>query len=502
MNNFRRSAFILISLLGCPMLFRAQTQNMNRPAQVAGSFYPEDPQDLAAMIDEFLKEAPNKPHDGNLVAILVPHAGYVYSGPVAAAGYKNIGKGWETVVLLGPAHRVPVRGAAVWSKGSFNTPLGAVPIDEELANEFRLACPAIEAAGEPHENEHSLEVQIPFLQRVLGNFKIVPLLLNNENDLDQLKNIGQAIASAIRGKKILLVISSDLSHYPTSATARQVDETTLLSLERLDPLYFHKTAQTLMEHGENNLLCTLCGEAALLAGLTAARELGANTDMIFSYLNSGEREGVREKNRAVGYGAVAFLKKETPAVISSNLKKEESKSILLTEARQTIKEGLEGKSYAPTLFSTQAELNLPAAVFVTLTSGGRLRGCIGTTEPHSTLLEAVRIYARAATFEDSRFRPLKKEELNDLHIEISILSPMTPIPNAEAIQPHKHGVTVEKGSHRGLFLPTVWEQLPDKEEFMNELCSQKAGLPADCWKKPGVTLNIFTTEIIEEPKRK
>ncbi|MCB4755803.1 MAG: AmmeMemoRadiSam system protein B [Elusimicrobia bacterium] len=483
----------LMAWLGFP----TSSDGVDRPPVVAGSFYPGDANTINQMVDQYLAQANPPPLQGDLVALLVPHAGYVYSGPTAAYSYKRLGKDVKTVVLLGPSHQVPIKGAAVWAKGSFATPLGKIPIDEELAAKILAQSKLIEDSTRPHEPEHSLEVQLPFLQKVLADFKIVPILMNND-DLKVCREVGEAIAGAIRGRKVALVISSDLSHYPSSDLARRVDQTTICSLERMDPEFFLMTSQTLMARGEKALACTLCGDAALLTGLYAALELGANRAVELHTTNSGEVPEVGDTSRAVGYAAVALVKGPSRVPKGFPLK-DENKKYLLTQARQSIKEGLDGKDYQPMALSNTPALNLPAAVFVTLTLNKRLRGCIGTTEPRSALLEAVRAFAREAAFRDPRFRPLEKKELEAVHIEISILSPPERIKNHTEIVPGKHGVVVRQGFHSGLFLPQVWEQIPVKEEFMSELCSQKAGLPPDCWKGSDVTLSVFTTDVFEEP---
>lgn len=474
---------------------------MNRPAMVAGGFYPKDPAELARMVDGFLSHAKPPALPGEPLGILVPHAGYAYSGSVAAHGYKTIGKKVKTVILLGVAHRVPVQGAAVWSHGAFETPLGRIPVNEALSKKIMAASSLIRADTKPHENEHSIEVQLPFLQRTLGEFSIVPLLLNNDRDLEALREIGHAIAEGARGESVLLVLSSDLSHYPTSDLATLVDRTTLSSLGSFDPLFVRDTSEALLNREEKALDCAMCGEAAVIAGLSALKEMGANQAVVVGAQNSGETPGVGDPSHVVGYGAVAFVKAASPKPFGFSLT-EEQKAFLLKSARLSIADGLNGVRYQPHSLSTWANCNFPAAVFVTLREDGQLRGCIGTTEAHNTLLENVRTYARAAAFEDPRFPRLAKNELEKIHIEISLLSRPVPVQSAAEIIPLKHGVVVQKGMKRGLFLPSVWEQLPDKEAFLSELCSQKAGLPRDAWKNPDVTLSVFTSDAFEEPPRR
>jgi len=468
----------------------------DRPPAVAGQFYPADAAVLQRDVDRYFVHAPSHELPGRLIALLVPHAGYEYSGALAAEGFKALGRTWPTVVLLGTAHHVGLRGAALLAHGSYRTPLGSVPIDEELAARLLRESSAIEDRSDAQAAEHSIEVELPFLQRRFHHFKIVPIVMNNE-DPAAMRPIGEAIARVIRGKDVLLVLSSDLSHYPPRTTARRADRTFLRALERLDPDYLALTAAMLIERREAGLETAACGLAAIEAGMTAAKALGADRAALLNYANSGELVPATE-GRTVGYGVVAFVRSGHPSSRSFVLD-EKARTELLKGARASIADGLAGKNYAPDPLSDNPELNLPAAVFVTLTQTGHLRGCIGTTVPQTGLWEAVRYFARQAAFRDPRFKPLEKEELAGTHIEISILSAPERIADASAIVPGKHGVMVRQGGHAGLFLPTVWEQLPDKADFLSEVCSQKAGLPRDCWKDPAVELQVFTSDVFAEP---
>jgi MEMO1 family protein len=477
-----------------------------RPPAVAGQFYPADPGELGSMVDQFLAEAHPAEVAGEPIAIVVPHAGYVYSGPVAAYAYRRIPKAVKTVVIIGLCHHASVHGASVWSRGAFETPLGQVPVDETLASQILDSSKLFEDTRDPHRPEHSIEVQLPFLRKTLGDFHMVPIVMNTE-DAEIQRQIGQALARVLKNRKALLVISSDMSHYPDKETARRVDRTTLAALKHMDSDYFRLTSQLLLARREKNLLCTWCGEAALMSGLEAAKGLGANRAVVLRYMNSGEVPRYGEADRAVGYSAVVFVASPQPSPAGRGRQSPgeafmtpAAKKTLLALARASIRDGLDGKDLEPAALSDDPEMNLPAAVFVTLTESGSLRGCIGTTQPQSSLRDAVGAFAREAAFHDPRFSPVRREELDRLHIEISILSPMEGIPNADRIVLGKHGVVVRKGYHSGLFLPTVWEQLPDKVQFLSEVCSQKAGLPPDCWKDPAVQLQTFTTEVFAEPR--
>jgi AmmeMemoRadiSam system protein A len=526
----------------------------NRPPAVSGAFYPSAPAQLSRDIDRYLRESKSHTLSGDLVALLVPHAGYTYSGAVAGEGFRQLKGGWKTVVLLGPAHHLPVKGAALWSKGVFQTPLGPVPVDEALAQKLLAGTALVRDMRAPHEEEHSLEVELPFLQKTLGKFQIVPLLLNTD-DPEVCRHIGQAIGQIIRerihgvreqesissfsadagggpiiddgpptealGGDVLIVISSDLSHYPDRQTASRVDRTSLAALERMDTAFLRLSSRFLLRRGEPELYCAFCGESALWAGMEAAKILGADQAQILRYNNSADvPEG--QPDRVVGYAAVAFVNRN-PAMavaperfcrgpmgpppttagddVSCRLDRV-AEQALLRAARTSIKEELDGGKYEPLPLSDNPEFNLPAAVFVTLWLRGQLQGCIGSIEPSDTLLESVRRLARDSAFEDPRTIPLRQEDFAAVRIAISILSRLERVSGPEAIEPGRHGVVLRKGSRTGLFLPDVWENLPAKEDFLSVLCEQKLGVDPGAWKKPDVTFDVFTTTKIEEPAGK
>jgi len=467
----------------------------NRTPAVAGAFYPTDPQTLRRDVRHYLSVAKPRALTGELRAILVPHAGYVYSGQVAAESFRQLGGNWETVVLLGPAHREAVRGASVWSDGSFSTPLGVIPVDEKLARELLDASSLFEDSRSPHLAEHSLEVELPFLQETLKTFRIVPILMNTDR-LDVCRQVGQALGKILAHHKALFVISSDLSHYPDRETACRADRTSLLALEHMDPEFLKQTSEILLEREEQELHCTFCGEAALLAGLEAVKALGADKVELLKYANSADVPN-GDPNRVVGYAAAAFLSSFF-AVASVQVVSPEASTVLLRAARASIEDGMKKKALRILPLSDHPELNLPLNVFVTLWLDGELQGCIGSIEPRETLLEAVRRLARDSAFDDPRGISLGPAEAARLKIEISILSPFQRVPGAASVEMGKHGVLLSKGSRRGLFLPDVWEHFSRKEDFLDALCEQKMGLPRHSWHDRETVFEIFTTQKIEE----
>ena len=469
----------------------------DRPPAVAGTFYPADAATLSRDVDGYLAHAPAPAKlPGPVVALIVPHAGYEFSAPVAAVGYKSISGAYDTVIILGTAHHAAVAAAALFAHGGFATPLGRVPIDEDLAARLLKQAPALfQDDPEAHEREHSVEVQLPFLlKRLQPGWKLLPVIMNTDDPGVRLR-VGQALAAAVKKRKILIIASSDLSHYPPAPVAEKVDRATLQALERFDPEFFWLSNRIMMAHREPGLETTWCGEAAVMAAMAAARALGADRAVLMRYANSGTAPH-GEAGRTVGYAAVAMVRSGKPPAAGIALD-ENKKKLLLSLARQTVAAGADGRQPEPLLMDDPV-LNLPAAVFVTLTKGGQLRGCVGTTEPRATLRDAVVSSAFSAAFEDHRFPPVAKEEVAKLHVEISMLSTARPVAGYEGVVPRQHGVIVSRDGHMGLFLPQVWEQIPDKGAFLSELCEQKAGLPRDCWKDPKTKLSVFTVSAFEE----
>jgi AmmeMemoRadiSam system protein B/AmmeMemoRadiSam system protein A len=465
-----------------------------REPAVAGQFYPADKAALAAFVDGALAAPGAAKRGGELVAVLVPHAGYAYSGKMAGQAYKYIGDSYDTVVILATGHTEGVKGAALLVSDLYETPLGQVRPDKDLAAALMKASPLFEDRPSAHAREHAVEVQLPFLQRKLKrSFLLLPAVLNTR-DLPALKKIGAALAAALRGKKALIVISTDFSHYPSRETAAAADGAMLLAMGGMDPALVWQTARILDEKKVPGLDTCACGEAALEAGMEAARLMGAASFLPVKLSDSNaENPGQAGAERVVGYISGLFVKggkAAVPALLP------EEKQALLKEARRTLENYFAGKENATEL-AADPRLDLPGAAFVTLTARGKLRGCVGTLEPSMTLLDAVRYGAVSAAFRDGRFQPLKAEELPGVRIEISVLTRPTPAKAAE-IRPGLHGVVAAKGGRTGLFLPQVWAQLPVKENFLGELCAQKAGLPRDCWKDEQTALYTFTADAFSE----
>lgn len=478
----------------------SQAVALERPLAVAGGFYPADPKVLRELIDRLLAENKVPAPPGTITALIVPHAGLVYSGAAAATAFNAIDPGGVgTILMLGSAHYVPVAGAALYP-GDYATPLGRVEYDPALASALLKASDRIQPMPEAHEREHSIEVNVPFIQRRFPQAKLVALVMNAE-DLATAREVGEALAKAASGRKVLVVASSDLSHYPPGPVAERVDPTTLQALRSMDPAFFHSANRFLMAQNLPELKCTWCGEGSVTAVLAAARALGAGSARVLKSYHSGSV--VNDAKAVVGYAAVAFLKGGQEPRRGAYGLAEEERAALLAEARGSLRAHLAGEAPRPVELSTRPAFNLPAAVFVTLETHGpsgakTLRGCIGSTAPQGSLLGEVRRFAVEAGVRDPRFRPMEASELEGVHFEVSILSPHRRAAGPADIRPREHGVIVEQGGRAGLFLPQVWDVIPEKKDFLGELCSQKAGLPRDCASDPKTRLSVFTVESFSE----
>lgn len=483
----------------------AEKEYIREPV-VAGQFYEGDPKKLRGDIGKYLKAAPEIEIPGKIIGLMEPHAGYIYSAPAAAYGYKQlIGKKYKTVIVLAPSHRARFSGVSVIPSGKYRTPLGDVPIDAELAGEIMKANPQrIHFIPQAHESEHSLEVQVPFLQVVLGeDWKIVPIVYGS-SDLETCKMVAGALAGHYDPEKHLIVASSDMSHYHPYEKACSLDKPALEKIEKLDLGGFID----LLKEGK----AELCGVGPVATLMMFTRALGGE-GKILKYSTSGDTAG--DKSQVVGYGCAAFfvepgasLKEtgkeagETSTEVGFDVTGEE-KEMLLSMARKTLEEKLiNGKEIS---FDQKSDLlDRKLGLFVTLRKGQEeaLRGCIGHCFPYKKLREALPELALSAALGDPRFRPVRKEELKDINIEISLLSPMKLTRKWQDIKIPGHGVYVKRGFRSGVFLPQVADETGwDRETFMAHLCRDKAGLDPDIWKDPGTELYLFTVIKFEEEKK-
>jgi len=478
-----------------------------RPPVVAGQFYPESATVLKLAVEKFMEDA-LPPQAKKPLAIVVPHAGYVYSGQVCADGWNQVRGGTcDVVVLLGTNHTAPgLRKIALYPGGGFRTPLGTVAVDGELTTALLAASPDCALDRGPHVREHSIEVQIPFVQFLFPQAKIVAAIVGDA-DVALSNRFGTALASVLQGRRALIVASSDLSHYPSAADAETTDMITLEAVTTLDPAVLHTTVRTQMARRLPNLSTCACGEAPIMAAMAAAKAMGATGGRIVSYAHSGSLP-IGDRERVVGYGAVVLasdLKKEAPAVRPAATAAEGTvgpadRKYLLRLARETISRYLTMKMVPLPRLSSPI-LREPRGVFVTLKKRGDLRGCIGRMVPDRPLAELVGAMALQSAFEDPRFSPVTSRELADLEIEISVLTPMKPVSGPNDIVVGRDGVLLQKGGRSAVFLPQVApEQGWGRDEMLNHL-SQKAGLPAGAW-RDGASFLTFQAIVFNEAEHR
>jgi AmmeMemoRadiSam system protein B/AmmeMemoRadiSam system protein A len=466
---------------------------MIREPVVSGQFYPEKKEALAKTIDELFKKTPQIKSQGKIVGIIVPHAGYPYSGPTAAYAYKAISKEhFDAVIMLGPSHHVYLTGFSIYGQGVWRTPLGEVLIDEELAQSLiKENSKIIKNQPEAHRSEHSLEVQLPFLQTVLQNFRILPIMML-EPSYEDCEKLAQAIAKVSAKKKVLLLASSDLYHGYSYTQCQKTDSVTLSYIENLEPLGLYKALK--------NETAQACGGYPIVVLLLTAKALGANKAQIIHHTNSNDVTG-EIGGYCVGYASGLVLKKEDTLrgnELFWELTEAEKKE-LLKIARTSIEQHLNQKPL--TSFSvTSDKLKEKCGVFVTIKKHGELRGCIGYIEGVAPLYKAVSEMAIAAATKDPRFPPVNKNELPHISLEITILSPLKKITDINEIEIGKHGLVIKRGYNQGLLLPQVATEYGwDRETFLEHTC-WKAGLPDNAWKDPKTEIYIFSGIIISEEK--
>jgi len=468
-----------------------------RTAGVAGSFYPADPAALTGMMDEYLAKA-TLPHiDGPILAVVAPHAGYEYSGPVAAYTYAALkGRKYARVVVIAPSHFEAFGFASVYDGDAYSTPLGIVKVDKEFAKHLAGMQSSIKLSDRGHtprgrDAEHALEVQLPWLQRVLGDFTLVPVIMGDQS-YEASRDLGVSLASLIAKENegtTLIVASSDLSHYHTYNEAVNLDHKTLNALKTWD--YFS------MSRNFEERVWEACGGAPIVAAMIAAEREGANQAMLLRYANSGDVTG--DKSHVVGYGAVALVRQPKQQATEQTFSlSQDEKDQLIALARTSVEHAIrDRKAYEPPA-PEDAALNRESGAFVTLRESGALRGCIGYTSATKPLYQTIRDTATLAATSDPRFRPVSADEVPKLEYEISVLSPLRRVRDVREIQVGRDGLLVKNGDREGLLLPQVpTEQHWDRMKFLEQTCV-KAGMPDQCWKEVDTDIFCFTAEVFGE----
>jgi len=510
MTHHRIKYLIPIALLAVLVLVPRELGRSSpkvRPAGVAGGFYPADPKELSKMIDDLLAQATVPQVQEPLVALICPHAGYIYTGPVAASCFVQLkGRKYVHVVVIAPSHFEGFPFASIYDGDAYSTPLGAVPVDKEFAAKLTRLSSDIKISEHGHVpvrdpssgqviSEHALEVELPFLQRTLSEFKLVPIVMGDQ-DYSLCRALGLALAKALLSEtpevraQTLILVSSDLSHYHPYDEAVGIDRQTLAAIGEWDYLSLSRNFATRTWEA--------CGGGPIVAAMMAAERLGATHAQILKYANSGDTTG--DKSRVVGYGAVAITQQKPAATKKSaefSLTGGE-KDELMKIARSSVESAVRERKMYLVGATGFPRLEEARGAFVTLKERGELRGCIGYITPMKPLAQTVRDVAAYAAREDPRFEPVSPAELPLLQYEISVMSPIRRVLDIKEIKVGKHGLIIKKGEIEGILLPQVpVEEHWDRDTFIQQTCV-KAGLPTSAWKDDDTDIFMFTALVFNE----
>jgi AmmeMemoRadiSam system protein B/AmmeMemoRadiSam system protein A len=482
--------FILL-LIGCTA--KPVEQKIVRAPAVSGSWYPGSASELTQIIDEYYKDITVESLGGIIKAVIVPHAGWRFSGKIAATAFNQIeGKKYKTVIIIGTSHYTDFGGASIGNYTHFQTPLGEIKLSDKrnilLKEKNFVSHPTADL------KEHSIEIELPFLQKSLGDFELIPILLGFRTTYSQINEIAGSLKKVI-DDSTLIAVSSDFTHYGPNYQYIPFSENIEENLKTLDDGAFSyiaaKDAFGFYNYVEQTQ-DTICNRY----GITLLLRLFENTDVNvkkLSYDTSGRQ--LNDFTNSVSYESIIFYQQDIT---------EEEKEYLLTLARETLNSYvMSGKVPAINEDTLNARLLKVQGCFVTLNKDGNLRGCIGHILPQEPLYKCVIDNAVNAAAHDMRFSPVKPEELKDIEVEVSVLSVPEEIKfnSSEEIlntlQPNVHGVVLQYNSRQSTYLPQVWEQLPDKETFLSQLCI-KQGSQSDCWQQSNVKVYTYTAAVFNE----
>lgn len=448
----------------------------NREPEFAGKFYPENKKELLDELKGLFNTAVISGNAKKPKAIISPHAGYIFSGQVAASAFNQIPDSakFEKVFVLASSHQMRFKGASVYTSGNYKTPLGIVKVDKKLAT--TLAKNEIFAGTEKaHSFEHSLEVQLPFLQYRLGkNFLLVAIIIGSGEEHDC-----RLIASALESyfnKKNLFVISTDFSHYPSYDDAARVDKLTADAVISNNPQQMLNTLEANSKLGIKGLATSMCGWASVLSLMYLTENKPFSYKKV-QYLNSGDNVLYGGKDRVVGYHAIAVYSQDEGFFLS-----EKEKETLLGIARRSLNNWYKIEKYTDSGLDISGVLLNKLGAFVSIYKGEELKGCIGQFNSEKALAHVVKEMVVSAV-NDRRFESPGKKELNEITIEVSVLSPLRKINSIDEIELGKHGIYIKSGYMSGTFLPQVATKTGwSLEEFLGHCSRDKAGLGWDGWK--------------------
>jgi AmmeMemoRadiSam system protein B/AmmeMemoRadiSam system protein A len=458
--------------------------NEYRSSIHAGSWYPGKDSELKDTIQSYLNQAGGKV-DGKIIALVAPHAGYDYSGPVAAFAYKTVqGQNYDDVIVIGPSHHYGFSGASIDIMAGRVTPLGKVEYDLTLARKLMKADKSIRYEPAAHEAEHSTEIQIPFLQTVLTKFQVLEIVMGTQ-DYPTCQTLSDAIAAAVKGRKVLIVASSDLSHYHGQAQAESLDNRVVEAVADFDPELLNKRLSADS--------CEACGGGPIVTALLVARKLGATRAQPLVYATSGNVTG--DYRQVVGYLAAAIYREEKSEKVGVDLGLSDKEKVKLKSiARDAIEAAVKGKDAVAVKDLTE-KLKEHYGIFVTIKKGGDLRGCIGRIIGDQPVYLSCQQMARAAALEDPRFDPVTPGELAELEIEISVLTPLAPVRDFKDIVIGRDGLLIRRGYASGLLLPQVATEYGwNVTEFLEQTC-HKAGLPKNAYQDKEAEIYKFSAEV-------
>ena len=456
---------------------------VNRQPKFAGSFYPAEKSALESQLQKLFASALPIETGSAVQTLIVPHAGYEYSGIVAASGYKSIPAetNYDNIFIIASSHREQFEGVSVYAAGNYITPLGEARVNQDLARALIDMNENIVFNPRAHDREHSIEVQIPFLQYHFKELPpIVPIVMGSSS-ISNARDLAAALLPWFTPGN-LFVISSDFSHYPSYEDARRVDKVTADAILTRDPERFYNALGNKSNSSVHNLSTPCCGWSSIMTMLYMANRVESLELSPVLYRNSGDSK-VGDKSRVVGYWAIAGIEKQ--AMEQSYALNDRDKQRLLEISRSALVSYIQSGELPPLDPATLSPvLKEPAGAFVSLYMGGRLRGCIGNFSPSDPLYAVVEGMTIAAATRDHRFAPVEKPELKYIEIEISVLSPLRKISSIDEFELGKHGIYMKKDGHSGTFLPQVADDSGwTTEEFLGHCARDKAGIGWDGWKE-------------------
>ena len=496
--NSKIYPYIIITILLILPVLQAQT----REPVAAGRFYSGSASKLRQSCQHYFQKAGQAKLDGKPIGIIAPHAGYVYSGRIAALSFNEVRNyEYSTVVIIAPSHTHSFSFASIYEGEFYKTPLGKVEIDRDRAREIANKSDRIKLSSNGHESnsfgrgEHAVEVEIPFLQTIKPDQKIIPIVIGTL-DYNVIKDLGNILGDMLKNDNILIVASSDLSHYHSYQEAEKIDQKLITALEKFDPKHFYR--------GIRDRKYEACGAAPITAMLLATKKAGAEKIDVLEYANSGDIQG-GDRSRVVGYLSAAVTREKQ---VNSNKTQEdknmniearsqlnhEEKVFLLDLAEKTMQAAVKNES-KPDPENIPEITRQDRGAFVTLEKNGNLRGCIGYVQPIKPLWKAVKEMAVSASLKDPRFPPVEEDELPDITVEVSVLTVPHEIDDIEEIEVGKHGIIIKKGFQQGLLLPQVaTDQGWDRKTFLQHTC-RKAGLPTTAWQDQNTEIKIFSAQV-------